>query len=150
MARRTHRHCIAAAALLAALASTQTLAHDATVGDHEGIAPANVVVWVDNESFAFGTCPQATAAASPDPQELMRALRERGLADAGHLLQQRGPLATVLTVTPMSGDAPCDDSVAPSMRFRLSAVDRVTGLAWSSDLLSSLPGKINLAKSSSR
>jgi hypothetical protein len=80
----------------------------------------------------------------------MRELRERGLADAGRLLQQRGPLGTTLTVTPVSGDAPCDDSVAPSMRFRLSAVDRVTGLAWNSDLLSSLPGKVNLAQSSSR
>ena len=141
------RHRIAAAALLAALTSTHTVANQ--VGDYEGIAPPNVVVWVDNESFAFGTCPQATAA-SPDPQELMRALRERGLADAGRLLQQRGPLGTTLTVTPVSGDAPCDDSMAPSMRFRLSAVDRVTGLAWNSDLLSSLPGKVSLAKSSSR
>ena len=148
MARRAQRHCIAAA-LLAALASTPTLAE--TVGDYEGIAPANVVVWVDNESFAFGTCPQRAAASSADPQELMQQLRERGLADAGRLLQQRGPLATILTMTPMSAQAPCDDSVTPSMWFRLSAVDRVTGLAWSSDLLSSLPGgKVHLAKSSSR
>jgi hypothetical protein len=139
---------MAAAAVFATLASTQTLAD--AVGDYEGIAPPNVVVWVDNESFAFGTCPQVAATPSRDPQELMRELRERGLADAGRLLQQRGPLGTTLTVTPVSGDAPCDDSVAPSMRFRLSAVDRVTGLAWNSDLLSSLPGKVSLAQSSSR
>jgi hypothetical protein len=142
---------IAAAALLSVFGAAHAAPTDVvTWADPEAQAAASDVVWVDNESFGFASCAGADELpGSGDPQELMRALRERGLLDAKQTLRLRGLVSSTVTLTPVSADARCD-SVAPSMVFRLSAVDRATGQAWTSNLVSVLPSKIQLAKASSR
>ena len=78
---RTHMlktgRSIAASALLA-LAATQVAAEPG-------------VVWVDNEHFGFTSCRALDALpGNQDPKDLMRALRERGLADANRMVRARG------------------------------------------------------------
>jgi hypothetical protein len=150
-ARTPTRSKLAIAALLSALGAAQAAPTDVvTWTDPDAQAAASDVVWVDNDSFGFASCPGSDELpGSTDPQELMRALRERGLLDARQTLRVRGLVTSTVTLTPVSADARCD-SGAPSMVFRLSAVDRATGQAWTSNLVSVLPNKIQMARASVR
>ena len=98
-----------------------------------------VVVWVDNESFGFTNCAAPeTLPGSQDPKELMGALRERGLADAGRLLRTRGLGHGTVTLTPLSGSIRCDGATS-AMVFRVAQFDLASGRTWSSNLVSRLP-----------
>jgi len=125
-----HLHHIArtcAAASLLALAAA-----------HVAAAEPNVV-WVDNESFGFTNCASVDALpGSQDPKELMSALRERGLADAGRMARARGFGDGTVTLTPVSGSIRCEGSTS-AMVFRVASHDGASGRAWSSNLVSRLP-----------
>jgi hypothetical protein len=96
------------------------------------------VVWVDNESFAFANCSERNDLwDNADPTLLMRALRERGLADAGQVMRRLGLATSTVTLTPLSG-ARCDGG-APSVTFRLSSTDHASGRVWTQNLLSRMP-----------
>jgi hypothetical protein len=98
------------------------------------------VVWVDNESFGFTNCAPADALpGSQDPRELMNALRERGLADAGRMARARGFGEGTITLTPVSGSIRCEGSTS-AVVFRVASHDGgLNGRAWSSNLVSRLP-----------
>jgi hypothetical protein len=97
------------------------------------------VVWVDNESFGFTTCDTPdTLSGSQDPKELMSALRQRGLADAGRLLRTRGLGHGTVTLTPVSGSIRCEGATS-AMVFRVAQFDVASGRTWSSNLVSRLP-----------
>jgi hypothetical protein len=109
------------------------LAAAAAMADEPG------VVWVDNESFGFTSCAGVDALpGSEDPKVLMTALRERGLADANHLVRSRGLGNTTVTMTPVSGSVHCGDA-SSSMVFRLASFDRASGQSWTSNLVSRMP-----------
>jgi hypothetical protein len=121
----THR-LLSSATLLLALAGAAAVA-----------APSDVV-WVDNETFALNGC--ANSGALPggeDPQVLMRALRERGLADAGHAVRLSGKPESSVTLTPISATWRCDGAPS-SVVFRMSTVDR-SGQAFTSHVVSRMP-----------
>ena len=125
-----HMHHIArtcAAASLLALAAAHALAAEPNV------------VWVDNESFGFTNCSSVDALpGSQDPQELMSALRERGLADAGRMARARGFGDSTVTLTPVSGSIRCEGSTS-AVVFRVASHDGLNGRSWSSNLVSRLP-----------
>ena len=125
-----HMHHIArncAAASLLALATAHTLAAEPNV------------VWVDNESFGFTNCTSVDALpGSQDPRELMSALRERGLADAGRMARARGFGDSTVTLTPVSGSIRCEGSTS-AVVFRVASHDGTNGRSWSSNLVSRLP-----------
>jgi len=125
---RTHMlktgRSIAASALLA-LAATQVAAEPG-------------VVWVDNEHFGFTSCRALDALpGNQDPKDLMRALRERGLADANRMVRARGLGQSTVTLTPVSGSIHCEGSTS-SMVFRVASHDGASGLSWTSNLVSRL------------
>jgi hypothetical protein len=125
---RTHtsNHVRSIAAALLALAGLHATAAEPTV------------VWVDNESFGFTDCATPdTLPGSQDPKELMGALRERGLADAGRLLRTRGLGHGTVTLTPLSGSIRCDGATS-AMGFRVAQYDVASGRTWSSNLVSRL------------
>ena len=125
-----HMHHIArncAAASLLALAAAHALAAEPNV------------VWVDNESFGFTNCSSVDALpGSQDPRELMSALRERGLADAGRMARARGFGDSTVTLTPVSGSIRCEGSTS-AVVFRVASHDGINGRSWSSNLVSRLP-----------
>ncbi|HET7528226.1 MAG TPA: hypothetical protein VFK10_19960, partial [Burkholderiaceae bacterium] len=95
MARTNHR-LLGTAALMLALVGTAA----AAPGD---------IVWVDNDSFAlYGCAGGDNLPGNSDPQELMRALRERGLADAGQAVKLSGKGDATVTLTPISAQWRCD------------------------------------------
>ena len=117
----------ASAALCLALACAPALA-----------APSDVV-WVDNETFALHGCSGSDALpGSQDPQALMRALRERGLADANQTVRLRGDADSTVTLTPVSATWRCDGAPS-SVVFRLSTFDRTSGQASTIHLVSRMP-----------
>ena len=128
MVHSTYKPVKAVAAVwLIALASAAAMADEAGV------------VWVDNESFGFSSCAAVDALpGSEDPNTLMTALRERGLADANHLgaLARSGQPHGV-TLTPVSGSLRCGET--SSVVFRLAAFDRDNGQSWTSNLVSRMP-----------
>ena len=69
----------------------------------------------------------------------MNALRERGLADAGRLARARGFGNGTITLTPVSGSIRCEGSTS-AVVFRVASHDGLNGRAWSSNLVSRLPG----------
>ncbi|HTP73047.1 MAG TPA: hypothetical protein VML58_12570 [Burkholderiaceae bacterium] len=100
------------------------------------VAAPTDVVWVDNDSFALNGCAGSDELpGSEDPQVLMRALRERGLADAA--VRLNGRPASSATLTPISASLRCDGAPS-SVVFRLSTFDR-SGQATTSNLVSRLP-----------
>jgi hypothetical protein len=125
-----HMHQIArvcAAASLFALAAA-----------HAQVAEPKVV-WVDNDNFGFTNCSSVdTLAGSQDPKELMSALRERGLADAGRMARARGFGDGTVTLTPVSGSIRCEGSTS-AVVFRVASHYGVNGRSWSSNLVSRLP-----------
>jgi hypothetical protein len=97
------------------------------------------VVWVDNESFGFTNCAGVDVLpGSQDPKELMAALRERGLADAGRMARARGFGEGTLTLTPMSGSIRCEGTTS-AVVFRVALHEGASGRTWSSNLVSRLP-----------
>ena len=103
------------------------------------LAAPTDVVWVENESFAlYGCSGSDTLPGSQDPQALMRALRERGLADANHTVRLRGDTDSTVTLTPISAAWRCDGAPS-SVVFRLSTFDRTSGQASTSHLVSRMP-----------
>lgn len=137
-----------------ATANTQQLLAPATLCLALACAAATAgqpeVVWVDNESFGLSTCANSDALpGSDDPQALMRALRERGLADAGQAVHLRGLVASSVTLTPISATWRCDGA-SSSVVYRLSTFDRASGQAWTSHLVSRLPTTTSTPVASSR
>src|SRR5262245_18205123 len=122
MARTNHRF-FGTAAVMHVLAGT-------------AVAAPTDVVWVDNESFALTGCAGSDSLPG-DPQQLMSALRERGLADAGQVRLNAKSDAAV-TLTPISASWRCDGAPS-SVVFRMSSVDRASGQATTSHIVSSLP-----------
>ena len=127
MVHSTYKPVKAVAAVwLIALASAAAMADEAGV------------VWVDNESFGFSSCAAVDALpGSEDPNTLMTALRERGLADANHLVRSRGLGNHTVTLTPVSGSLRCGET--SSVVLRLAAFDRDNGQSWTSNLVSRMP-----------
>jgi hypothetical protein len=102
------------------------------------VAATTDVVWVDNETFALNGCAGSDALpGGEDPQTLMRALRERGLADAGQAVRLGGRPESSVTLTPISAAWRCDGAPS-SVVFRMSTVDR-SGQASTSHLVSRMP-----------
>ena len=123
----THR-LFSSATLLLALAGAAAVA-----------APTDVV-WVDNDGFALNGCAGSDALpGGEDPEVLMRALRERGLADAGHAVRLSGrPESSVTLITPITASWRCDGAPS-SVVFRMSTFDRQSGQAFVSHLVSRVP-----------
>lgn len=97
------------------------------------------VVWVDNESFGFTNCSGVDVLpGSQDPKELMAALRERGLSDAGRMARARGFGEGAITLTPVSGSIRCEGATS-AVVFRVALHDGTSGRTWSSNLVSRLP-----------
>jgi hypothetical protein len=130
MAHNSYKPLKAVAAIwLVAMASAAALADEAGV------------VWVDNESFGLSSCAGADALpGSEDPKVLMAALRERGLADANHLVRSLGMGGSTVTLTPVSGSMRCGE--ASSVVFRVASFDRASGQSWTSNLVSRMPQAI--------
>jgi hypothetical protein len=102
------------------------------------VAAPTDIVWVDNETFAlYGCAGSDTLPGSDDPQVLMRALRERGLADASLAVRLSGKTESSVTLTPITASLRCDGAPS-SVVFRMSSVDR-SGQASTSHVVSRLP-----------
>jgi hypothetical protein len=127
MATPTTHRLFSSATILLAIAGAAAVA-----------APTDVV-WVDNESFAIYGCAGSDAMpGGEDPQVLMRALRERGLVDAGQAVRLSGKTESSVTLTPVSATWRCDGAPS-SVVFRMSTVDRSSGQATTTHLVSRLP-----------
>ncbi|HEY6514148.1 MAG TPA: hypothetical protein VI032_19375 [Burkholderiaceae bacterium] len=88
------------------------------------VAEPAQVVWVENESFALYGCGGSDELpGGDDPQNLMQALRERGLADAGKAVRLGGKPESSVTLTPIIASLRCDGGPS-SVVFRMSSVDR--------------------------
>jgi len=102
------------------------------------MAEPSDVVWVDNDGFALQGCAGSNEWPSQeDPQTLMRALRERGLADARHAVRLSGKSESSVTLTPISASLRCNGAQS-SVVYRMSVVDR-SGQASTNNLVSRLP-----------
>jgi len=110
-----------------------------TLAGSAAVAAPGDIVWVDNESFALSGCAGSdNLPGNSDPQELMRALRERGLADAGQAVRLSGKTDATVTLTPISASWRCDGAPS-SVVFRMSSVDRASGQATTTHVVSRVP-----------
>jgi hypothetical protein len=127
MATLTTHRLLGSATFLLALAGAAAVA-----------APTDVV-WVDNDSLAWTGCGGDNALpGGEDPDVLMRALRERGLADAGRAVRLNGKPEAIVTLTPISASWRCDDAPS-SVVFRMSTSDRNGGQTVTTHLVSRMP-----------
>ena len=127
MATSTTQRLLSSATFLLALAGAAAVA-----------APTDVV-WVDNDSLAWIGCGGGNALpGGEDPEVMMRALREHGLADAGQAVRLNGRPDSIVTLTPISASWRCDGAPS-SVVFRMSQFDRNGGPAVTTNLVSRIP-----------
>lgn len=109
----------------------------ASVGAGAQALDQSSLVWVENESFGFEACAAMKAGLSgEDASATLAALRGSAVGELGQAVRQAGVALGGLqqmTMTPVSGSFACG-AKASEVTFRITAVDRVGGKLWSSDM----------------
>ena len=101
--------------------------------------PDAKLVWVDNESFEFGTC---SAAGSEHVAAVLGTLRDRLMSDLGPMMLNNGVTPAsqqFVTLTPVSGGQDCN-TLASRVVFRVAGVSVRSGGVWSADVVAQTAG----------